>query len=106
MHDEKKYLFRLRKDVSFLNKPLLKSKLEDVPENSFVLIDISRADFIDKDVIEVINDFLQHAHLKNIKTEIKKSNGKTMHKHIDEPVIKQSIKILQHETLRETITGK
>ncbi|SFQ11057.1 SulP family inorganic anion transporter [Parafilimonas terrae] len=79
VHDDSKYLFRLRKDVSFLNKPLLKNKLEQVPENSSVLIDISRADFIDKDVIEVINDFLQHAPLKNIKTHVKKSPAKTRH---------------------------
>jgi carbonic anhydrase len=79
VHDDSKYLFRLRKDVSFLNKPLLKNKLEKVPENSSVLIDISRADFIDKDVIEVINDFLKHAPLKNIKTQIKKSPAKPKH---------------------------
>jgi MFS superfamily sulfate permease-like transporter len=106
VHDESKYLFRLRKDVSFLNKPLLKSKLEKVPENASVLIDISRADFIDKDVIEVINDFLQHAHLKNIKTEIKKNRGKANHQQIDEPAIKQSVKILQYDSIRETVTGK
>jgi MFS superfamily sulfate permease-like transporter len=82
VNDEKKYLFRLRKDVSFLNKPLLKNKLETVPENSSVIIDISRADFIDKDVIEVINDFFKHAHLKNIQAQIKKSAGKPSHNHI------------------------
>jgi MFS superfamily sulfate permease-like transporter len=76
VNDNNKYLFRLRKDVSFLNKPILKAKLEKVPQNGSVLIDISRADFIDKDVIEVINDFMKHAHLKNIKVEIKKSQVK------------------------------
>jgi carbonic anhydrase len=89
-----------------LNKPLLKNKLETVPENSSVLIDISRADFIDKDVAEVINDFLHHAHLKNIRAEIKKSKGKSMHQHIKEPVYQQSVKILHYETLRETVTGE
>jgi MFS superfamily sulfate permease-like transporter len=79
VNDNNKYLFRLRKDVSFLNKPILKAKLEKVPENGSVLIDISRADFIDKDVIEVINDFMKHAHLKNIKVQIKKSQVKKDH---------------------------
>lgn len=77
--DEKKYLIRLRKDVSFLNKPIIKSSLESIPENSFVIIDATRADFIDKDIIEEINNFLCHAHLKNIKVEIKKSSFKQMH---------------------------
>ncbi|NII24178.1 SulP family inorganic anion transporter [Pseudoflavitalea sp. X16] len=73
VNDDNKYLFRLRKDVSFLNKPIVKRKLEEVPADSYVLIDATRADFIDKDVIEVIEDFQKHAPLKNIKVELKKS---------------------------------
>ncbi|OLY93933.1 sulfate permease, SulP family [Cnuella takakiae] len=93
VNDAKNYLFRFRKDVSFLNKPIVKNKLEEVPEGSFVLIDASRADFIDKDVIEVIEDFMVHAPLKDIKVELKKSmyrdqgfaqqfngNGDSLHK--------------------------
>lgn len=76
VHDEGRYLFRLRKDVSFLNKPIIKNKLEEVPENSAVIIDASRADFIDRDIVEVIEDFMIHAPLKNIKIELK-LNGKT-----------------------------
>jgi MFS superfamily sulfate permease-like transporter len=79
VNDENRYLVRLRKDVSFLNKPIVKQKLEEVPANSFILIDATRADFIDKDIIEEINNFLKHAHLKNIKVEIKKSVSKSMH---------------------------
>lgn len=79
VNDHNKYLLRLRKDVSFLNKPILKRKLEEVPANSFVMIDATRADFIDKDIIEVINDFLQHASLKNIKVEVRKSSWKPGH---------------------------
>ena len=76
VHDENKYLFRLRKDVSFLNKPIIKNKLEKVPANSSVIIDITRADFIDKDVVETIEDFILHASLKNITVEFKKSQHK------------------------------
>jgi MFS superfamily sulfate permease-like transporter len=79
VHDNNKYLMRFRKDISFLNKPIVKSKLESIPENAFVLIDITRAEFIDKDIIDVVNDYLQHAHLKNITVEIKKSGFKLAH---------------------------
>lgn len=85
VHDENKYLVRLRKDVSFLNKPIVKKKLESVPEDSFVLIDITRSDFIDKDVIDVINEFMHHAHLKNIRVEVRKSQFKTAHRPVGEP---------------------
>ena len=76
VHDDNKYLFRLRKDVSFLNKPIIKKKLEEVPENSFVIIDASRADFIDKDVVESIEDFMLHAPLKKIAVELRISSYK------------------------------
>ncbi|MFT4024288.1 MAG: SulP family inorganic anion transporter [Flavihumibacter sp.] len=73
VNDQHQYLFRLRKDVSFLNKPIMKAKLEEVPENATVLIDTTRADFLDRDVAEVIEDFMKHAHLKNIRVELKQS---------------------------------
>ncbi|HEX3079222.1 MAG TPA: SulP family inorganic anion transporter, partial [Puia sp.] len=79
VHDENKYLVRFRKDISFLNKPIVKEKLESVPADAYVLIDMTRADFIDKDIIDVVNDFLQHAHLKNVVVEIKKSRFKAGH---------------------------
>jgi MFS superfamily sulfate permease-like transporter len=79
VNDGSRYMFRLRKDVSFLNKPLVKYKLERVPEGSYVIIDATRADFIDKDVIDVINEFMAHAHLKGITVEVKKSLYKPMH---------------------------
>lgn len=73
VNDDNRYLFRLRKDVSFLNKPIIKNKLEEVPKNASVLIDASRADFIDKDIVDVIEDFMDHASLKNIYVEVKTS---------------------------------
>lgn len=76
VNDADKYLFRLRKDVSFLNKPIIKNKLEEVPPNASVLIDASRADFIDKDIVETIEDFMIHAPLKNINVELKRSPNK------------------------------
>ncbi len=71
MNDGNKYLFRLRKDVSFLNKPVVKRKLELVPEDSAILIDATRADHIDRDVVEVIGDYMKHAPLKNIRVQLK-----------------------------------
>ncbi|MBI1781114.1 MAG: SulP family inorganic anion transporter [Sphingobacteriales bacterium] len=85
VHDQNNYLFRLRKDVSFLNKPIVKYKLESVPENSYVIIDATRADFIDQDIVDTVNEFTYHAHLKNIKVEIKRSPNKARHELFNEP---------------------
>ena len=44
-----------------------------IVRNSFLIIDITRAEFIDRDIIDTLNDFLKHAHLKNITVQIKQS---------------------------------
>lgn len=80
VQDKNRFLFRLRKDVSFLNKSIIKNGLEKVPANSYILIDASRADFIDKDIIDVINEFMMHAPLKNIRVDLRKSDAKPMHR--------------------------
>jgi len=77
--DRKNYLLRLRKDVSFLNKSKIKRMLEGIPEYTFVIVDATRADFIDKDVIEEINNFISLSPSRNIEVEIKKSLHKPMH---------------------------
>lgn len=68
-----KTLIRMRKDISFFSKPILKAQLESVEENSTVIIDMTRAEFIDKDVLDTIDEFTQHADLKNIKVELQNS---------------------------------
>ncbi len=73
VNNDQNYLVRLRKDVSFFSKPKLKFSLEKVPENAFLIIDTTRAEFIDRDIIDTLNDFMKHAHLKNITVEIKQS---------------------------------
>jgi MFS superfamily sulfate permease-like transporter len=73
VNNNNNYLIRLRKDVSFFSKPDLKSKLELVPADATLMIDVTRAEFIDKDIIETINEFIQHAHLKRIRVTVNKS---------------------------------
>jgi MFS superfamily sulfate permease-like transporter len=85
VNDTNNFIVRLQKDVSFLNKPIVKQKLEEVPANASVIIDVTRADFIDKDIIEEINSFMAHAHLKKIQVEVKKSVSKSMHLLLNEP---------------------
>jgi MFS superfamily sulfate permease-like transporter len=72
-------LIRLRKDVSFFIKPLLKKKLEEIPENANLIIDLMQAEHIDKDVIDTINEFTKHAALKNINCIIKKNENNKLH---------------------------
>ena len=47
--------------------------LEEVPENSTLIIDLTRVEFIDKDIPDTIDEYTQHAHLKNIRVDIKQT---------------------------------
>lgn len=60
------FLIRLNKDVSFLNKALILESCEKIPDGSHVLIDARRAEFIDHDIEEVLNDFVNSAKDRNI----------------------------------------
>jgi MFS superfamily sulfate permease-like transporter len=64
------YLISFNKDVSFLNKALLRKCILQIDENSTVLIDASKCSFVDHDILEVIENFLNTAEDDNIKVEL------------------------------------
>ncbi len=81
------YLITLNKDVSFLNKALLRKFILLVEENSKVTIDAQKAQFIDHDILETIDDFLASAPDGNIRVETIDLYGKEKMKEHQELVI-------------------
>lgn len=73
--DGNNYLLRLHKDVSFLNKPVLRDCIARIDSNSHVMIDGSRALFIDQDILETLQDFVFSAADDNISVELKNLSG-------------------------------
>jgi len=67
-------LVRFNKDASFLNKPLLLDALESIDENTRVVIDGTRAQYMDSDISELLEEFQKEAELKNIEVELKNIN--------------------------------
>ena len=55
------YLIRLKRDVTFLNKAALKRDLIQIPDGAHVLVDASRVQFMDEDIREVLEDFINAA---------------------------------------------
>lgn len=61
----------LAQEVSFLNKAAIKLTLENLPENSYVIIDATETVYIDHDVLELIKEFQEiKAKEKNIRLEL------------------------------------
>lgn len=73
--DEKNFLIKLKGNVSFLNKAFLREKFETIPEESFMIIDGTATTYIDKDIIELLDDLQELARHRNIKIEKKLSKS-------------------------------
>jgi len=67
-HDDH-FLLSFRKDVSFLGKVSLKHHLKQIPDDATLIVDASRADFIDQDVRELIDKFIADAPARGIHVE-------------------------------------
>jgi MFS superfamily sulfate permease-like transporter len=72
--EEKNYLIRFYKDVSFLQKTILLEMFDRIPANASVVIDGSKGVFVDDDISDLIEDFVKRAKTNGIKVELKKSN--------------------------------
>ncbi len=73
--DGAQLLVRFAKDVSFLNKPALVRTFAEVTEGSAVLIDGTRAQFIDRDIAECIAEFVETAPQRGIAVELRRSQS-------------------------------
>ena len=78
------YLIKMRKDVSFFSKPKLKNEFEKIPSNSKVMIDLSKAEFVDKDIIDTINEFILNSTEKAITVKVYKNEFNETHKLINQ----------------------
>lgn len=57
---------RLSEDVTFLNKASLLKTLAQIPEHTNVVIDAKDTKFINYDIVEIIEDFIEGAPYRNI----------------------------------------
>ncbi|WP_027801286.1 SulP family inorganic anion transporter [Paraburkholderia dilworthii] len=65
------YLLSFRKDVSFLGKVPLKHYLQQIPDGSTLIVDATRADFVDHDVRELLDAFVEDAPRRGIAVEVR-----------------------------------
>jgi MFS superfamily sulfate permease-like transporter len=67
-HDDH-FLLCLRKDATFLSKPMLMHCLAQIPDHATVLIDAERADVIDRDILDTLDAFVRDAGGRQITIE-------------------------------------
>lgn len=69
------YLLRLQRNATFLNKAPLREVLQSIEPRSYVIIDGTRAQFIDADIKETIDDFVASGPYRLIEVELKEVPG-------------------------------
>ncbi len=74
MNDGNNFIIKFTKDVSFLNKSSLRRALEKIPAGASLMVDGANAEFIDQDIMAILEDYRSEATSKNISLEFKKSN--------------------------------
>lgn len=68
-------LISFRKDLFFLHKMELKRTLSTLPNTSKVVLDLTRINFIDKDNVEIINDFIISAEHRDIAVTLRHNDS-------------------------------
>jgi MFS superfamily sulfate permease-like transporter len=74
VNQDSNYLLRFTKDASFINKNEFRRKLRELPDGAHVVIDGSRALFVDNDILEIADDFRETARHKNIEVDLRHWN--------------------------------
>lgn len=69
----------LAEEVTFLNKANIQRALNQIPDDSKVIIDATRTVHIDQDVIEIIDDFKTNASFKGVELDILSRQRKKDH---------------------------
>ncbi len=77
---------KLAEEVSFLNKAAIQYTLTHLPKESNVIIDGSNSRYIDRDVLEIINNFKHNAYTKAIIVQLVHIKS-----HYDVPPLKEMI---------------
>ncbi|RRN77104.1 SulP family inorganic anion transporter, partial [Pseudoxanthomonas sp. SGD-10] len=67
---QKTLRLKLSEEVSFLNKGAILYTLTHIPDGAKVIIDATNSKYIDRDVLEIIENFHKDAHKKRIDVEL------------------------------------
>lgn len=65
----------LAEEVTFFNKGAILKELDNLPENSFLELDVRKTKYLDNDIIEILEDFALKAKERNINIKLLSERG-------------------------------
>jgi MFS superfamily sulfate permease-like transporter len=87
MKDDHRMVIKFGREVSFLNRIRVKKILSSVKQNSLLYIDATNTEYIDQEIVELVNAFLLKARETGIEVYIRKSDL-TRRQYFKESVLK------------------
>jgi len=72
-----KYKMTLAEEVTFINKGAIQKELNALEKNSILELDVRQTRFLDYDIIEILNDFVDQARNKSIQVKLITEKGVT-----------------------------
>ncbi len=70
-----KYKMTLAEEVTFINKGAIQKELNALEENSFLELDVQKTRYLDHDIIEILNNFVERAQNKSIHIKLISEKG-------------------------------
>lgn len=65
----------LAEEVTFFNKGAILKELDNLPENSFLDLDIRKTRYLDYDIVEILEGFAYKAKARNINIKLVSERG-------------------------------
>lgn len=66
---------RLAEEVTFINKGAILNQLNSIPDGTALEIDVRRTRYLDNDIIEILEDFIEKARLDDINITLISEKG-------------------------------
>lgn len=70
-----KYKITLAEEVTFFNKGAILKELDQLPEDSYLDLDVRKTRYLDNDIIEILEDFSEKAKSRNIYIKLISEKG-------------------------------
>ena len=65
----------LAEEVTFFNKGAILKELDNLPNNTFLELDVRNTIYIDDDIVEILEDFLEKSKDREINIQVNSSKG-------------------------------
>ena len=75
LNGKNKMKIRLAEEVTFFNKGAILNQLDQIPENTYLEIDVRQTRYLDFDIIEILEAFSEKAKIRNIDIKLFSERG-------------------------------